>query len=100
MKDIIISSTTDEVTTDSILIYHRHGYIESNVPVTVWAWGLGAGEEVTIQFPTDNASTWIDVHSITPDGKTVTIYAPVEFRVYKQATANPVGVAMSKVRGV
>lgn len=102
MKKMLIDSTKAEETTSPVLIYHRHGYIIENVPVTLWCWGLGAGETIEIQFETDLAAPndWVSVYELTASINTTTIYAPVEFRVVKSATAGLVGVAMSNVEGI
>lgn len=102
MRTMLISSTLAEETTPPVLIYHRHGYITDNVPVTLWCWGLGAGETIEIQFETDLASpdNWVSVYELTASINTTTIYAPIKFRVIKPLTAALVGVAMSNVEGI
>ena len=99
MNKLLIASTQDEITTDPYAVYFRHQKISENVPVTIWTWNLGAGEVIEIQFKTDLTAPndWVAVGELTADENSITLYAPVQFRLYKQATAGNVGVYMTSI---
>lgn len=99
---ILIDSKTAAATSDPVKVHEGQGYNYPGFPVTIWAWDLASGETVKIQFPTDKSGddSWEDMYILTPGTQQVAIYAPVEFRVAKSATATDAGVAMSYVRGL
>jgi hypothetical protein len=75
-------------------------------PVTLYFLGasLAGGETVTVQFL--DGTTWRNMYSdgdlvsLTATNNTLTIYGPLEFRVYKTITVADIGVGISHVRGL
>ena len=78
------------------------------VPVTLYLLGasLAGGESVKVQFYDAGATTWRDMYlaetlqALTTTNNVMTIYGPLEFRVYKTTTAADIGVGISMVRGL
>ena len=96
--EVIIGSTKDEKYSDEIEVLEHNGYQYPSFPVTIWAWNLVEGEAVNIQFPTDVDGEWETVEVLNIDSKSVSLGSPASFRIYKPATSENVGVAMSALR--
>lgn len=97
--EILIGSTTNEVTSDKIIIKENKGYKYPSFPATIWAWNLDPNadpaEEILVKFPTDVDGQWQEVDKLTASSPSLALNSPLEFIIVKPSTNNNVGVAMS-----
>ena len=104
--DIAIAKGKTAAASKTYKLGNDNNNIYPTAPVTVYLLGasLAGGEAVTVQFLDD--TTWRNMYvagelvALTTTNNIITIYGPLEFRLYKTITVGDIGVGISHVRGM